>query len=94
MASVYILYSSTLDKYYIGSCKEIISRINDHLSKYFPDAYTAKVSDWVIFFQIDGLAYSQARKVEMYIKKMKSRVYVQNLRKYPELAEKLKNMFK
>ena len=64
MASVYILYSQSLDQYYVGSCKNLQSRINDHLSKYFPAAYTAKVNDWIIFFKLDELSYSQARKIE------------------------------
>jgi putative endonuclease len=31
------------------------------------------------------LSYSQARSVETHIKKMKSKIYIQNLKKYPEL---------
>ena len=93
MASVYILYSPSLKRYYIGSCKDIDSRISDHLTKYFSSAYTAKVSDWIIFFKIDNLNYSQARKIEQHIKKMKSQTYISNLNKYPELVEKIINKF-
>jgi len=93
MASVYILYSPSLDKYYTGSCKEIVSRMTDHLSKYFPDSYTTKADDWVLYFQLDNLHYSQARRIETHIKKMKSRNYIENLKKYQDLSEKLKILF-
>jgi putative endonuclease len=93
MASVYILYSQSLDKFYTGGCKEIDARIAIHLSKYFPDAYTAKVNDWIVYFQINSLHYIQARKIEIHIKKMKSRKYIQNLKKYPDLPEKLKILY-
>ena len=81
MASVYILYSPTLNKYYVGSCKNLDSRINDHLSKHFPDAYTTKVNDWTVFVQMENLTYSQARKIEIHIKKMRTHAYIQNLQK-------------
>jgi len=69
MAAVYILYSSSLDKYYIGSCKEYLVRLEQHLSKYFPDAFTSKTDDWVLYFFLNDLEYLQARKIESHIKK-------------------------
>jgi putative endonuclease len=90
MASVYILYSSSLNRYYIGSCKDLLSRIDDHFVKYFPDAYTSKGNDWILFFKIDN---SQARKIELHIKRMKSQTYVRNLKEYPELVVKIIRKF-
>ena len=46
MASVYILYSEKLKKYYVGSCLEISERMADHQSKKYTDSYTAKTNDW------------------------------------------------
>lgn len=89
MAAVYILYSSSLDQYYIGSCKELSDRVKQHLSMQIPGAFTAKAEDWVLFFSIKELKYEQARLIERHIKKMKSRIYIENLKKYPELSEKL-----
>ena len=61
--------------------------------KYFPDAYTSRVDDWILFFRIDGLNYSQARKIELHIKRMKSQTYIQNLKRYPALLLKIINKF-
>ena len=43
-----------------------------------------------LFFYEDDLEYKQARNIETHIKRMKSRVYIVNLKKYPEIIVKLK----
>jgi putative endonuclease len=92
MACVYILYSKKLDRYYTGSCKDFQSRLTQHLEK-VNSGFTARADDWEPFLVIEDLDYKQARAMEAHIKKMKSRTYIQNLRKYPELVDKLKRNF-
>ncbi len=89
MASVYIMYSETSDKFYIGSTKNIKERIEYHLSKEFASSFTAKYSDWKLFFEINDLTITQARQIEAHIKKMKSRKYILDLKKHPEISQKL-----
>ena len=89
MAAVYILYSSTLDKFYVGSCQDPLIRLEQHLSEYFPNAFTSASDDWILFFVLNDLHYQQARRIEMYIKKMKSRTYIENFKKYSELRDRL-----
>ena len=61
MASVYILYSKSLDKYYIGSCLDLGQRLEEHSTKKYSDSYTTKANDWQLFYNIDDLGYKQAR---------------------------------
>ena len=89
MASVYILFSKNLDRFYTGSCNDLDFRLNQHLNKEFAKSFTAKSNDWELFLLIDDLQYEQARLIERHIKKMKSKTYIQNLKKYPELVQKL-----
>jgi len=89
MAFVYILYSNTLNRYYIGSCLDLEERIKEHLEEKYSNSFTRLASDWELFLSISELEYIQARKVENHIKRMKSRLYIENLKKYPELIEKL-----
>ena len=93
MASVYILFSARLSKFYTGSCDHLIYRIQQHLSKEFLKSFTSKVTDWELFLLIDDLEYGQARSIENHIKEMKSKTYIQNLKKYPEMKERLKEKF-
>lgn len=52
-----------------------------------------RANDWEIFFTIEDLKYRQARDIEKHIKNMKSKKYITNLEKYPEIIEKLKIRF-
>jgi putative endonuclease len=89
MAFVYILFSRKLDRFYTGSCNDLDFRLDQHLKKDFTKSFTAKSNDWELFLFIDDLHYAQARLIETHIKKMKSKVYIQNLKKYPEVVKKL-----
>jgi putative endonuclease len=89
MAFVYILYSKSLNRYYVGSCLDLDLRLKDHLSKKFDNGFTTKASDWVLIYSISNLEYEQSRKIEAHIKKMKSKKYIEDLKKYIELSEKL-----
>ena len=90
MASVYVLYSQKLHRFYVGSCKDLSYRIDQHLNKEFEGSFTTAAEDWELFHSIDGLTYKQARSIETHLKKMKSKTYIQNLTKYPEIIDRLK----
>ena len=94
MAVVYILHSKKIDSFYTGSCKDFDGRFEQHLSKFYPNSHTSKADDWTPFLVIDNLSYSQARNIEKHIKKMKSKVYIRNLRKYPNIIHRLKEKYK
>jgi len=44
-------------------------------------------------FFIDNLEYLQARKIEAHIKRMKSRKFIENLKKYPEIQKRLIKLY-
>ena len=69
MASVYILYSQKLNRYYTGSCKDLPYRIGQHFNKNFSRSFTSKADDWDLYFYIEELDYKQARSIEAHIKK-------------------------
>jgi putative endonuclease len=89
MATIYILYSSDMNQFYIGSCNNLEQRLNQHLNKSFDIAHTKKANDWKLFYSREDLEYQTARKIETHIKKMKSQKYVQDLKRYPEIIDKL-----
>jgi putative endonuclease len=95
MASAYILYSKSGDKFYVGSCENLISRLEQHANKEYNNSYTAlQASDWELFWSVDELEYRQARDIELHIKKMKSRKYFSDLKQYPEIIHRLKEKYK
>ena len=88
-SAVYILYSKEIDKYYIGSTKNLDQRIKFHLEKVFKKSNTVKSNDWELYYSIETENITIALKIERLIKNMKSRKYIDNLKKYPTIAQKL-----
>lgn len=93
MATVYVLYSAEIDRFYIGSCMDFKQRIAQHKNKTFEKSFTAQANDWEVFIQFHELGYPQARAIEAHIKRMKSRKYLYNLKNYPEMIAKLKSKY-
>ncbi len=89
MHFVYIIYSQSADKYYIGETNELLVRVNLHNSKQFHNSYTTFADDWELFWSLQCNNLSQARKIEKHIKSMKSRRYIENLKIYPEMSDRL-----
>ena len=89
MASVYILTSRKLGKYYIGSCIDLEQRLLDHKNKSYKDSFTSLADDWELYYEISNLEGEIARKIEQHIKSMKSKKYIENLKKYPEMTMKI-----
>jgi putative endonuclease len=78
MFHTYILYSATLNKFYIGQTgDELNIRLQKHLTDH--DGYTAKAKDWITVwskhFENKSLAYAMERT----IKGWKSRKMIQQL---------------
>ena len=84
MNYVYILFSKTLNQFYVGETVDIEDRLTQHNSGFYDSAFTKKASDWTLYHAIECIHREQARKIETHIKKMKSKTYIQNLKKYSE----------
>ena len=90
---VYILYSTKLNKYYVGFTSNLEERLVFHKNA---ESYkfTGKADDWEVFHVIDCESKSQGLAIESHIKRMKSRIYIENFLKYPGLTKKLLNKYK
>ena len=75
MYSVYIIYSSILDKYYTGYTDDIIIRLEQHNSGI--STFTAKASDWQLRYMEQFKTREDAMKREKEIKNKKSRKYIE-----------------
>ena len=93
MATVYILYSKKINQYYIGSCLDLEKRLAEHLSAKMDVAFTKRSDDWIVSFKFEALTYEMARNIEAHIKQMKSRKYIENLVRFPEISQKLKDKY-
>lgn len=87
---VYVIYSAKLDRFYIGNTDlSPDERLVQHNEAHNHMSYTSKGIPWVLFLVLECTSREQARKVELHIKRMKSKQYIRNLKKYSEMQEKL-----
>ena len=91
MASAYILYSKKGDSYYVGVTTEsATSRLHKHNNSIYGNHFTSKATDWQLRLEIGCENFSEARKIELYIKGMKSRKFIEKLIGNDEEIERLK----
>lgn len=75
---VYILYSKSLGRYYIGNTGEAIAeRLRKHLSAH--SGYTAKAKDWTLCYTERYSSKNEAYARELEIKRKKSSKYIERL---------------
>jgi putative endonuclease len=87
--TVYILHSATLNRYYIGFTTNFDLRLEFHFSDEQTRKFTHKANDWEVFLTVDCSSKKQGLFIEKHIKNMKSKIYIENLKKYPEITSKL-----
>jgi len=74
---VYIIFSKSLDRYYIGQTKNLENRLYRHRNS--GSKSTKKAKDWVLVYKELFVNRSFAVKREFEIKSKKSRVYIEQL---------------
>jgi putative endonuclease len=88
----YIIHSSKLDKFYIGETNDFSKRLQMHNIGFSP--FTSRANDWRLHLIITCDDKAMALKIEAHIKSMKSRKYIENLTRYPEMVSKLLDKFR
>ena len=78
MSLVYILYSKSADRYYVGhSCDDLEIRLRKHNSNH--KGFTGKFDDWEVVYTETHSSKSAANQRELEIKRRKSRLYIERL---------------
>ena len=73
---VYILYSKSIDKYYIGKSENPTKRLEFHNSV-FNKIWTKRGQPWDLIKTLEFDNSTLASKIEIYIKKQKSRKFIE-----------------
>ncbi len=77
MPNCYILYSSKLDKYYVGSTTDMPRRLEEHNRG--KEKFTRTGCPWILVYIEIFTDLLDARRRELQIKKQKSRKYIETL---------------
>jgi putative endonuclease len=73
----YILYSASLDKYYVGSTRDLNGRIRRHLTHHA--GFTGGAKDWRLLYSEQYLSHKEAIQREKQVKSWKSKICIQKL---------------
>ncbi len=89
MYFVYVIESLKDGSFYIGKTSDLDKRLLWHNSRELNIGTTRNKMPWRYFYTLELSNSHAARKIENHIKRMKSREYILNLAKYPEIGQKL-----
>ncbi|GAL68333.1 GIY-YIG nuclease family protein [Jejuia pallidilutea] len=79
MYYLYIIYSETFDRFYVGSSQAPWKRLQSHNTSKF-NTYTSKYRPWVLKAVFEaGITRGDAEKIERFVKKQKSRALLLKL---------------
>ena len=90
---VYILYSKKLDRYYTGTTDDVAVRLSQHNTDHYPGSFTTKGIPWEIYLSISCPSSEAAFKLEVFIKKMKSKTFILKLKEHPEIIQDIISKF-
>ena len=85
MFIVYIIYSNKTDKYYIGTTDDFNKRLEEHNNAFYPNAYTRKGEPWILKKCFYCEFSKEAYFMERFIKRMKSRDFIEKIINDPSL---------
>ncbi len=74
---VYIIFSETLNRYYVGQTSRLSERLKEHNSGY--TKFTKAGRPWVLVHTETFFSCNDAVAREKQIKQMKSSIYIKNL---------------
>ncbi|MCZ8169159.1 GIY-YIG nuclease family protein [Flavobacterium sp.] len=77
------------DIYYVGETQNLDLRLSQHNTHTFTKGFTKAAEDWEVVLTYQNSSRTTILKLERFIKKMKSRVFIQKLIQNPELIDKL-----
>ena len=89
MNYVYIIQSKLDQSFYIGKTSNLEKRLDFHNSYVLNIGITRRKIPWEYYHILEMEDAAIATRIEQHIKRMKSRKYIENLKKYPEMTEKL-----
>ncbi|MFE3868129.1 GIY-YIG nuclease family protein [Flavobacterium sp. LS2P90] len=79
MHHLYILYSKSANKFYIGETHNIDERIIKHNQHSYSDSFTKIANDWELVLLLNCSNREEATFLEKLIKKMKSRIFIEKI---------------
>ena len=82
---LYILHSKTSSKFYVGETHDVQERILKHNQHEYANAFSKIANDWTLAISFECNDRSEALFLERFIKKMKSKIFIEKIIQNPEI---------
>ena len=90
---IYILYSHKLKRYYIGTSDDPKRRLLEHNEVKYDKAFSAKGIPWEMKLYYACKSSSNAYELERFIKRMKSKVFIERVLQNPKILEEIESKY-
>jgi putative endonuclease len=91
MHFLYIIYSKQSNRFYIGETQNVEKRVLMHNQHVFKNAFTTSAKDWQLKLSFECESKEEASCLERFIKRMKSRVFIEKIIQNPTLLKEILN---
>jgi putative endonuclease len=91
MYFIYIIYSKKLDRYYVGTTDDVEKRLVEHNSGFYSEAFTVKGTPWELSLSFECESSEKAYGLEKFLKRMKSRVFLEKVIVSPDILLEIQN---
>lgn len=89
MSRTLIIFSESINKFYVGESENPERRLELHNQHYFAKGFTKAANDWRLKLKFPCENKVKAKKLERFIKKMKSRRFIENIINKPEQLKEI-----
>ena len=87
MTYLYFIFSPSKNRIYVGVTSDIAIRLKKHNDHTYLKAYSKIASDWELIFQKVYQNKQDALYLERFIKKMKSRKFIDKILEQPHILD-------
>ncbi len=91
MHYLYIIYSKSLNKYYVGESHDVKKRLEQHKNHHYKSNFSRRASDWELLLQKQLENREQALYLEKFIKRMKSKKFTEKVINDPKILDNILN---
>lgn len=82
---LYILHSKVANIYYTGETHDLKERASKHNNHSYQNSFTKIANDWELALTFECIDRSDALYLESFIKKMKSKIFIEKIILNPEI---------
>ena len=91
MHYLYIIFSESLNTYYTGETSNLNERLEKHNKHYYKGGFSKIAEDWRVVLSKRCKHRGEALYLESFIKRMKSKKFIQKIIKNPKILDDILN---